>query len=286
MQGMKRIVTIIAAIAAVHFGIVVFARVQLDNWQCGVSQWQAAADTGWILSQPLESVLYLTLPENAWDQWWQWTGGMPVIWIWPFWILNSLLWGGVIYVSWYGLTHRLPVKRNLRLTILSVWFTLPVLVVLILYRDLIIRTVKIPWRVHSSWVEDSVDEQVVAHNEQMFKIYRVYRAGRCKYGIKWGFNQKCGFRTFHSRFEDAGRGWILVEDGKVTNGDYGYFENPHGDHPDFYEHELAVEGIGYYRDFMLGTHRAIDKSAWVEDERGTAISNQYYFLKFAPIRGL
>ena len=109
----KRTLAIIAAIAAVHFALMFLATDKTISHNLGRSltlfgtpppdTWftKLVSHTSAVLRQPMEfflSILPVTAPKNV-----------PIaeeILGWFFYALNSILWGGFIYVVWYGFRLR------------------------------------------------------------------------------------------------------------------------------------------------------------------------------------
>ncbi len=110
---MKRTLAIIAAIAVVHFALMYLTTDKTISDNLGRSltffgtpppdTWftQLVSHTSAVLRQPIEfflSILPVTAPKDV-----------PIaeeILGWLFYALNSILWGGFIYLVWYGFRHR------------------------------------------------------------------------------------------------------------------------------------------------------------------------------------
>jgi hypothetical protein len=160
------------------------------------------------------------------------------------------------------------VKEKVTLTIVAV-------VAIFLCRGLIVRVLIIPWRVHSSWVEEmprvqrglaesesrsAARQDIAASNEKIFEAYHVFRAGKGKYGLKRQASTTEGTPLVY---------WILVEDGRVT-----------------FIHDASRELLPFVRtqrpdSLQIGFYR-FDRPSypeWIEDELGGAVSNELYMLR-------
>src|SRR6476660_1308623 len=157
-------------------------------------------------------------------------------------------------------------KRKVTLVILTV-------LVLFLSRALIARTLMIPWRVHSSWVEDMPPRhEFAASNEKLFKAYQVFRDGKGKYGLKRRYGTVEGAPCVQ---------WLLIEDGKATVVK-DVSRDPWSAFPAVHVWEPASWMIGFHRLVHIEPSREYE---WIEYERGITVSNEQYWIQF-PIPGV
>src|SRR5438309_226971 len=112
---MKRTLTIIAAVAAVHFALMCLTTAETVGHNLGRSltlfgappppdTWftQLVSHTSAVLRQPLDFFLSM-LPAYAEPK--EVTTTDEILG-WLFYALNSILWGGIIYLAWYGFRDR------------------------------------------------------------------------------------------------------------------------------------------------------------------------------------